>query len=114
MDNVINFPTEFVRDWASIEREMMHQLTIAGASPQIKERLSERMKAFYELIQTDFNFSVETPHSDIPADKLNAICTAVSEHISASLAKRLHAYTHALFVERFDRELEACREIGLV
>jgi hypothetical protein len=115
MENVVQFPTKAVRDWASLERTLKDLLGQAGVSQACKDRITERMKAFWEQLdpKMDLAFDVRaTPPVD--AAQLHAILWGVSDTIGEKCGTQLQAFTNSLFIERFYREVEACTEVGIL
>ncbi len=102
---VVQFPTR-VRDWAAVERKLRPGLRDIGISPAVEERIVGVMRAFYASVDIDFDFALD---ADIPRD----VAAAIGVEISAAFNDRLHAFRSRLCIERLDRELDACREMGI-
>ncbi len=115
MDNIINFPTKSVRDWLVIERAMKEALEKSAAPPTAQERIVQRMKAFYDLLDPDLNFSIPVQFpGTISNEETLAISTQVSERASSLISEKLQAFTNSLFIERLYREIDACKEARLL
>lgn len=114
MNNIIDFPAKSIRDWVIIERALNDALKAAGMPPQVQKRLIEKMKDFHPILDRDFDFSIPTPPINLPADQVNAMCATIGGKLRVALKEQLNAFTQALFIERLYREIEACREIGLL
>ena len=111
MSNVVSFPTRAVRDWLIIERSLRTELAALSIPDGAQSRLIERMKVFWGVLDRfDFNFSIQVEFTGAGNIDLNTI----GSQISAQAEERLHAFTNELFVDRLQREIEACRELGLI
>lgn len=114
MENIVNFPTKSVRDWLIIERALYDALKQAPVSASVEQRLVEKMKSFYQIMQRDFNFAIQPIEAPLPQAQLNAICSDIGKKMSVALNEQIHAFTNEIFFERFNREVEVCREIGIL
>jgi hypothetical protein len=114
VENIVNFPTKLVKDWTSIERPMRFELSKIGIpAGQVQERIVGIMHEFYELL-SDIDISCKLDIGlPVPPDAGAAIREEIGARISALQHERLQAYKHKLFMERLDREIVACRELGL-
>mgnify|MGYP005760673829 CR=1 FL=1 len=116
MENVIQFPTQPVRDWLLIERSMNETLESHRVSEAAHSRLVKIMKEFYqETLNFKFNLSTaaEFPGT-LSANEVSSICSEIGNKIGKSSSEQLQAFTKSLFLERLRREVEVCRELGLL
>ena len=114
MGEILNFPTKPVRDWLLIERKLKTQLSNLQAPPTVQDRLSDKMKAFYQELDVPFNFKIDVPFpSSISKDQVRAICGGISNQISVLIEERSNALTHKLWIERLTREVDVCKELGI-
>jgi len=115
MDNIVTFPTKFVRDWLIIERAMNDVFSQNEISPSAQARLTERMKSFYETLQLDFNFTIEVQFPDVLSnDQARSICSQIGEKIGAASSETLQAFTNKLMIERLYVEIDLCRALGIL
>jgi len=114
MDNVINFPTKYTRDWTVIERELDKQLSEHGVSAAAKARIVERMKAFYEVIYGEFQVTFKTMPINLPKETIDAICADIAAQLRPQITEQLQALTYKIFFDRLNREIEGCRDVGLL
>jgi hypothetical protein len=114
MGDIVNFPTKSVRDWLIIERAMNEAFSRDRVSSSVQTRLVERMKSFYKLLELDFNFTINAKFpSVISQDQINAICSEIGENIGAVGSEKLQAFTHKLFFDRLEVEMDLCRALHL-
>lgn len=112
--NIVNFPIKSVRDWLMIEREMKEIFLKGGVSSSVQARLIEKMKSFYELLDVEFNSSIDIVFPSILSrEQTMAICSDISQKIGAASSEQLKAFTNKLFIDRLYREIDMCRELGL-
>lgn len=57
----------------------------------------------------DANFPAYISQGDI-----SSICNDIGEKMSVVIQDRLHAFTDTLIVDRLNREIDSCRELGLL
>jgi hypothetical protein len=113
VDNVVNFPAKSARDWLLIERLMAEKLSKHSISPVVQAGLIERMKAFYEILDTDLSFSIDAPSlGDVSQEQVRTFCFDIGEKIGPIMSERIYAFTQKLFIERLNREIDVCRELG--
>jgi len=115
MGDIVSFPVKLVRDWLIIERAM-NDAFIQNRTPEAAQnRLKEQMKSFYEIMhgEIDLNFDVEFPPG-ISREQAALVSSRIREKGSLALEEQLHAFTHKLFFDRLRREMDVCREIGLL
>jgi hypothetical protein len=114
MASIIEFPTKAVRDWAIIERTTIDELKQLRVSPTVENRVIEQMKKTYDLLD-DFSFSapIEFPGS-IPADQIAILCAGISDKISEAIKEHLHALANRILIDRLNREMQVCQELGLI
>jgi hypothetical protein len=114
MSNIIKFPTKAVRDWAIIERAIVDELQRLRVSPTAESRIVEQVRNTYDLLDGfDLSMPVEFPGS-IPADQVAIMCTDIGQRISAAIKEHLHTMTSRILIDRLHRELQVCRELGLI
>jgi hypothetical protein len=112
-DNVVQFPTQSVRAWAIVEREIKAALVDVEAPLVAQEHLLQKMKAFHDILHPDFSFSVSIPVVGAPASVVSAICTDLGNKLQIGVGEKLKALTNTLLIERFNREVESARDLGL-
>jgi hypothetical protein len=111
---LINFPTKTVRDWLIIERAMNESLLESRLSPPAQARLVERMKAFYETLQLDFNFTINAEFpSSLSQEQIGAICMQIGEKAGMTATEKLQAFTNKLFFDRLTVEIDLCFALGI-
>jgi hypothetical protein len=99
MDNIINFPTNTVRDWVAMERALNEALQNAQFSSTTRARIIEKMKSFYDVLEPDINFSITTPFPPgVSKDQVDAICSDLSKQARTIMSERLQAFTKRLFI----------------
>lgn len=115
MENIINFPTKSVRDWLIVERELKQQLSGFGFPTSANNRLVQVMKDFFEILDPDFNFSIQAPFSGaLSPDQRSSICADIGEQMGVLISERLQAFTQKLFFDRLHREIDICLELGMM
>ena len=114
-NNIVNFPTRSVREWLIIERALNEELAKLGVPPAVHSRVLERMKAFFQVMDVSFNFTsnIAIPGA-VSQDQIAAICSGAQEHLGAQISEQIHDFTNKIFFDRLCRELEVCRELGLL
>lgn len=114
-DNIFQFPTKSVRDWAIIEREMKVQLDGRRCPEAVQDRLIRSMEAFYKTLEVDMNFSI---NAELPTSIGHDLATEIRASIGSDIGKQtseiLQAFTNKLWVDRLNREIDFCREMGLI
>lgn len=116
MKNIIQFPTQLVRDWLTIEESMIDALKKLNASKVAHERIIRIMKNFFqETLNFQLNLSTTAKFpGSLSASEVSDICSEIGDNIGASSSKQLQTFTKALFLERLHREIEICRELGIL
>jgi hypothetical protein len=119
MENVVEFPTKTVRDWALIERDMRASFASAGFSREVQNRLVDVMKSFWQLLNFPFNFSIPDLVIEIPVpvpskDQITVISSAIAQKVGELSSEQLQDFTAKLMAERVSREISICRELGLL
>jgi len=113
--NVIKFPAKAARDWALIEKAIREQCSVNMFSPEVQKRLLEVMKPFWEMLDPGLNFSVDIAFpAYIREEDRAAITAAVSRDISRMNGEILNRFTNHLYIERLRREVDLCRDLGLI
>jgi hypothetical protein len=113
MENVVQFPTKDVRDWAIIERAMKESFASNGnVSSAVQTRLIERMKAFYEMVDPRLQISIDLA-TEVPPAAATALHAEIGSKLEAILNTQLQAYTKRLCIERLNHEIDVCRELGI-
>ena len=113
--NVIKFPAKAARDWAIIEKAIREQCSVNMFSPEVQKRLLEVMKPFWEMLDPGLNFSVDIAFpAYIREEDRAAITAAVSRDISRMNGEILNRFTNHLYIERLRREVDLCRDLGLI
>lgn len=102
MSQIIEFPTQQVRDWAAIEKSLVPILCKADMPQEAQAELLARMKSFTELLQMQFAFS-------IPAG-----CPAEINSEIDRLAIALQERSNRLIMERLYREIDILKISGLL
>lgn len=73
------------------------------------------MKAFYQVLDIAFSFTSDIAiPGKVSQEQVAAIRTGIQEHLGAQIAEQLHDFTNKIFLDRLCRELEVCRELGLL
>jgi hypothetical protein len=114
MTNIVNFPTKPVRDWVVIERSMRKELSRLGFPENVQERITERMQDFYTLLDVDFNYSIDAKFPRLTPEEVSSICSDIAAKVGTIQSKKLQAFTDKLFTERLHREIDSCREVGML
>lgn len=102
MSEIIEFPTQQVRDWATIEGALLPILRKADMPKEAQAELLTRMKSFTELLQMQFAFI-------IPAD-----CPAEVNREIDRFTVALHERSNRLIMERLYREIDILKISGLL
>lgn len=106
MDNIVNFPTQAIRDKAIIERTLEGLLQDLPLEQTEQEELKLRCLAIWEKYQHSFplEFSLPFPsslaQSDI--DKINLSLQQSAHRIE----KLLQDHIHIILIERFNAEIK--------
>ncbi len=115
MGDVVIFPVKPVRDWTTISRKMEKALSESGASVAVRSRITEQLKSFYELLKIDFRTPLEANFPvSLTKEQADAILSDIVKKVGIAFEERLQSFTEDLFVERFQRELRLCHELGLL
>lgn len=116
MESIIQFTTQSVRDWLSIESTMNEALAKLSVSAAVHQRLVGAMKAFLQEtlnFKIDLSISAEFP-SSLSTAEVSEICSQIGIKIGQSSSEQIQSFTKSLFFERLNREIETCREFGLL
>jgi hypothetical protein len=115
VENVVNFPAKSVRDWLIIERGIKEELEIQNIPLDVRTRIIDGMKSLHEICDfpSDFQISVAFPNKLSQAE-ITSICSDIGEKVGAIFSERLQALTERIRVERVHREMNICRELGLL
>jgi hypothetical protein len=115
MADVVDFPIKSVRDWLIIERELRTQLSNLWVSPAVQDRLTKKLKAFYQELDVSFNFSLKGIQFPgiMTRQQISTVTSEIGVGISALIEQRLQAYTTKLWIERMNREIDVCKELGI-
>lgn len=112
---VIPFPDKAGRDWAVLERAIIKECSTRRFSAQAQERLVTAMKAFYDLLDPDLNFTIT---ATFPGYMREEDCIAIQEAIGHDISRQnseiLQRFTNQLYVERFAREVQFLNDMGLL
>src|ERR1700678_4572675 len=110
MENVIEFPTREVRNWAIVERSLRAGLReVLAVSPAVEARLVEKMRAFFnETLRLQFQFTItdftfQTVGS-MSNEQKEAFRSSLGEKISSASEEVIQDFTKRLFIERLDCE----------
>jgi hypothetical protein len=99
MKNVVNFPTRPIRDWVLFERTIREEGAKAGIPSEVQTRVIEKLKPFYEALDFDLDLSISV---------------SIGQKLSTASSEQLESFKSKLLVERVQREVDACREIGIL
>lgn len=111
-ENLVQFPTKAVRDWATLERSLRPAFLEAGLSEAAEDRLLQVMKEFYEgVLSADLDLTI--PAFSVEHANPETLAAAIKAHFSAALEEQLHAFTNRLFIDRLKREMDFIHELGL-
>ena len=91
MSKIIDFPTNAVREWASIEKTLRGILDNIHASDEFKDTIVSRMKDAYQEHQFSYplSFAVPEGNENEILESLNGYRNALQEHTSNLLISRL-------------------------
>ena len=104
--NVINFPTEAVRDWVLVEKSIKNIMQQADASPEMIKEVCGRMKEIWEKYKIEFKFSVELPTlSNFPEALRKEIDESLKKAFE-TFAEQIHEYTSQVLFDRLLLEIE--------
>ena len=102
MSHIIEFPTQQIRDWATIERALVPTLRKADMPQEAQTELLARMKSFTELLQMQFAFSIPAGCPDEVNSEIDRFAIA------------LHERSNRLIMERLYREIGILKISGLL
>lgn len=116
MGNIVNFPTKSIRDWTVIDRSMRSELSRIGVPPgPVQQRIADKMQEFHKLLDIDMNYSIDIAFPPrLTRDETGALGKEIASKIDAIQSERLQAFTNKLFMDRLCREIDACRELGIL
>lgn len=113
-EKIIQFPTKSVRDWETIRRALLKEIIKHGASQTAQDRILERLKSFYEIVDFEFNISMDFVFPDtISTEDMSIISTGVGEQLGPIFGKQIQAFTKRLYIERLKSEVDFCIELGI-
>lgn len=106
MDNVMNFPTQAIRDKVIIERTLKGLLLDSPLEPNEQEELTRRCLAIWEKYQHSFplQFSLPFPPS-LTQSEIDEINLSLNESVQC-FAKLFHDHMNTILIERFNAEFK--------
>lgn len=116
MNNIIQFPTSPATDWRIIERQVCDAMESAQMSSVAQEHMLAGLRPFCELVASfkfDFSISAEFPGS-INRKRINAVCADIGQKIGKAISDQFSDFQLRLVAERTDREIQNCRDAGLL
>ncbi len=106
MTTNIKFPTDSAPEWVEFEKIIRDVFENAGASQEMTEQVSARMKGTYERYNRKFNFALALPLPENLSSKQkkeidNSIRKAVED-----FTDEIHEYTSQVLLDRLCIEIE--------
>lgn len=113
MKHVLIFPTDEVREWVDIERNLKAILNELHASGETNGRITELMRLYWQDLNAS-NLIIKKPddtqndiHSDVFIDAVTTIT-----NLNEQIARQEHSRNRKLFLEKLILEVDTSKEIG--
>ncbi len=104
--NVIEFPTGSACEWIEFEKIIQDVFEQAGASQEMTEEVSARMKGAYERYNRKFTFALALPlPENISSKQRKEIDDSVRKAVE-SFSDEIHEYTSQVLLDRLFIEIE--------
>jgi len=101
---LIQFPTQAVQGWPSIERTLRKIFQEVVAPLKMQDEVLAHMKEVFERYNVQFNVALELP-ANLPQDQNVAVFSAVSQAF-ADYEKQLHDFMNSILLERLQIEIK--------
>ena len=104
--NVIELPTGSAREWIMFEKTIREALEKAGASQEMTQEVSARMKEVYERYDRKFTLALSPPlPENLSLKQRREIDNSIRNAVEG-LTNEIHEYTSQVLFDRLCIEIE--------